>query len=167
MVLKNKLNKIISAIKDTDITSIEISSCWGFQKIKLSKNSIDNNKTNEVNEASNTINMNDATQNNISTDNKEMNKTISIEGQDNLDLTNSIDIKAPLVGTYYSSPKPGEPSFINVGDSIIDGQSICIIEAMKIFNEIESETSGKVIEILVKDGEPVEYDQVLFKINPE
>ena len=96
-----------------------------------------------------------------------MNKTISIEGQDNLDLTNSIDIKAPLVGTYYSSPKPGEPSFINVGDSIIDGQSICIIEAMKIFNEIESETSGKVIEILVKDGEPVEYDQVLFKINPE
>jgi len=166
MILKNKLKKIISAIKDTDITSIEISSFWGFQKIKLSKNSTDNNIINEENEVLNTINRNDKTQN-IITNNNDIDETASIEGQKNLDLTNLIDIKAPLVGTYYSSPKPGEPSFINVGDTIIPSQSICIIEAMKIFNEIESEVSGQVIEILVQDGDPVEYDQVLFKINPE
>ena len=71
---------------------------------------------------------------------------------------------APLVGTFYASSKPGEPPFIKVGDNISAGQSVCIIEAMKIFNEIESEYSGEIIEILIEDGQPVEYGQPLFTI---
>ena len=77
------------------------------------------------------------------------------------------EIKAPLVGTFYSSPKPSDPPFVNVGDKITKGQVICIIEAMKIFNDIESEVNGIVHEICVKDGSPVEYDQVIIKILPE
>ena len=72
-----------------------------------------------------------------------------------------------MVGTYYQSTKPGSPPFISKGDIIKSGQVICIIEAMKIFNEIESEISGKVVNILIKDGTPVEYDQDLIVISPE
>ena len=79
----------------------------------------------------------------------------------------TICIKAPLVGTFYRSSKPADPPFISEGDNIIEGQVICIIEAMKIFNEIESEFSGKVIKILIKDNSPVEYDQDLIIISPE
>ena len=75
---------------------------------------------------------------------------------------NTKTLKAPLVGTYYSSPKPDSPSFVNVGDSIKKGQTICIIEAMKIFNEIESEYDGIVTDILVENGTPVEFDQELL-----
>ena len=71
------------------------------------------------------------------------------------------------MGTFYRSPKPGEPPFISEGDSINEGQVICVIEAMKIFNEIESEFSGKVENILIKDSTPVEYDQNLIVISPE
>ena len=77
---------------------------------------------------------------------------------------NTVFIEAPLVGTKYLSSKPEEPQFVNENDFVKKGQVICIIEAMKIFNEIESEYSGKVIEILVKDGEPVEYGQPLFSL---
>ena len=80
---------------------------------------------------------------------------------------NTFIIKAPLVGTYYQSTKPGSPPFISEGDIIKTGQVISIIEAMKIFNEIESEISGKVVNILIKDGTPVEYDQDLIVISPE
>ena len=80
---------------------------------------------------------------------------------------NTVIIKAPLVGTYYQSSKPDTPPFISKGDIIKTGQVICIIEAMKIFNEIESEISGKVVNILIKDGTPVEYDQDLIVISPE
>lgn len=77
-----------------------------------------------------------------------------------------VEVKSPMVGTFYRSPAPVEPPFIDVGDRIRVGQTICIIEAMKLMNEIESEISGQVMEILVGDGEPVEYDQPLMRINP-
>ena len=80
--------------------------------------------------------------------------------------SDNISIKSPLVGTFYKSSKPGEPPFINIGDQIKKGDTICIIEAMKIFNEIEAEVSGKIIKILVEDGTPVEYDQPLVIIAP-
>mgnify|MGYP002028926320 CR=1 FL=1 len=81
-----------------------------------------------------------------------------------LQSDNNITIKAPLVGTYYKSPKPDTPPFISEGDEIKEGQIICIIEAMKIFNEIESDYSGKVINIKVEDNNPVEFDQVVMII---
>lgn len=80
--------------------------------------------------------------------------------------SNTVIIKSPMIGTFYRSPKPGEPPFINVGDTITEGQHICIIEAMKLFNEIESEISGKIVKVLIDDASPVEYDQPLFEVEP-
>jgi acetyl-CoA carboxylase biotin carboxyl carrier protein len=73
-------------------------------------------------------------------------------------------VKAPIVGTYYSSSSPDAPVYVKVGDSVAAGQVLCIIEAMKLMNEIEAETAGTLREILVKNGEPVEYGQTLFII---
>ena len=78
-----------------------------------------------------------------------------------------LEIPSPMVGTFYRAPAPGEPAFIEVGDRIRSGQTVCIIEAMKLMNEIEAEVSGQVIEILVQNGEPVEYGQPLMRINPD
>ena len=77
-----------------------------------------------------------------------------------------VELKSPMVGTFYRSPAPDEPPFVEVGDRIRLGQTVCIIEAMKLMNEIEAEVSGQVMEILVQNGEPVEYDQPLMRINP-
>jgi acetyl-CoA carboxylase biotin carboxyl carrier protein len=71
-------------------------------------------------------------------------------------------IKSPMVGTFYRAPSPGEPAFINVGDKIEKGKTLCIIEAMKLLNEIEAESSGIVKQVLVENGQPVEYGQTLF-----
>lgn len=75
-------------------------------------------------------------------------------------------IDAPTVGTFYSSPTPEEPAFVSVGSTVQSDTTICIIEAMKVFNQIPAETSGKIVEVLVKDGEPVEFGQPLFRIEP-
>ena len=77
-----------------------------------------------------------------------------------------ITIKSPMIGTFYRSAGPGKPQFVNIGDSIESGKVICIIEAMKLFNEIEADISGKIIKVLVEDGKPVEYDQPLFLVEP-
>ena len=75
-------------------------------------------------------------------------------------------IKSPMIGTFYRSSSPDKPLFVNVGDEIKQGQVLCIIEAMKLFNEIESEVSGKIVKILVDNSTPVEYDQPLFLVEP-
>jgi acetyl-CoA carboxylase biotin carboxyl carrier protein len=78
-----------------------------------------------------------------------------------------VEVPSPMVGTFYRSPAPGEAAFVEVGDRVKAGQSVCIIEAMKLMNEIEAEVSGQVMEILVQNGEPVEYGQPLMRINPD
>ena len=83
------------------------------------------------------------------------------------DTSNYITIKSPMIGTFYRSPSPDKPVFVNVGDDISAGKVICIVEAMKLFNEIESEVSGKIVKILVDDAQPVEYDQPLFLVEPK
>lgn len=80
------------------------------------------------------------------------------------DSSKYITIKSPMIGTFYRSNSPDKPSFVNVGDDIQSGHVLCIIEAMKLFNEIESEFSGKIVKILVENATPVEYDQPLFLI---
>jgi acetyl-CoA carboxylase biotin carboxyl carrier protein len=75
-------------------------------------------------------------------------------------------IKSPMIGTFYRSPGPDKPPFLNVGDKVEKGKVICIIEAMKLFNEIEAEVSGTVVKVLLNDASPVEYDQPLFLIEP-
>lgn len=79
---------------------------------------------------------------------------------------NYITVKSQMIGTFYRSPSPDKPSFVEVGDSIKVGDPICIIEAMKLFNEIESEVSGKIVKVLVDDATPVEFDQPLFLVDP-
>lgn len=82
------------------------------------------------------------------------------------DESHLITIKSPMIGTFYRSPGPDKPSFVNVGDDVAPGKVICIVEAMKLFNEIESEVSGKIVKILVNDAQPVEYDQPLYLVDP-
>jgi acetyl-CoA carboxylase biotin carboxyl carrier protein len=82
------------------------------------------------------------------------------------DESRYVTIKSPMIGTFYRSSSPDKPSLINIGDEITSGTVLCIIEAMKLFNEIESEVSGKVVKVLVDNSKPVEYDQPLFLIDP-
>ncbi len=77
------------------------------------------------------------------------------------------DIKSPMIGTFYRTANPDSPPFVSVGDKVTKGQTVCIIEAMKLFNEIESEVSGTVIKAMVENSSPVEYDQVLFVVEPD
>ncbi|EZH75002.1 acetyl-CoA carboxylase [Aquimarina atlantica] len=77
-----------------------------------------------------------------------------------------ITIKSPIIGTFYRKPSPDKPTFVEVGDSVKEGDVLCIIEAMKLFNEIESEVSGKIVKVLVDDSSPVEFDQPLFLVDP-
>lgn len=81
-------------------------------------------------------------------------------------VLSSITVKSPMIGTFYRSSSPDKPPFISVGDDIKVGDVICIVEAMKLFNEIESEVSGKVVKVLIDDASPVEYDQPLFLVEP-
>ncbi len=81
--------------------------------------------------------------------------------------TNTVEIKSPMIGTFYRTANPDSPPFISVGDKVTKGQTVCIIEAMKLFNEIESEVSGTVIKAMVENSSPVEYDQVLFVVEPD
>ena len=165
-MLEDNIKKLIRILEESKVDELEVSTFWGKQKIKISKKSnhiIDRNI-----EISNT------------TQTEELSKKVIVESEahadpntkkENVEEINSSDsdnisIKSPLVGTFYKSSKPGEPPFINIGDQINKGDTICIIEAMKIFNEIEAEVSGKIIEILVEDGTPVEYDQPLVIVTP-
>lgn len=82
------------------------------------------------------------------------------------DESKYVTIKSPMIGTFYRSPGPDKPVFANVGDEVTPGKAVCIIEAMKLFNEIESDIKGKIVKVLVNDATPVEYDQPLFLVDP-
>ena len=86
--------------------------------------------------------------------------------EDTTSSNNYITVKSPIIGTFYRKPSPDKDVFVNVGDTIKEGDTLCVIEAMKLFNEIESEFSGKIVKILVEDASPVEFDQPLFLIEP-
>ena len=183
MSLQDKIKKIINVIENTNIEEIEISSFWGIQKIRLSKkksvtqtnvsinsDDIDNKKTPD----NNTVVIKDPVKTNDSENDKTIEKETEDNAEENEQTGNNFVIseeeleyqKAPLVGTFYASSKPGEPPFVNVGDKISKGQTICIIEAMKIFNEIESDFDGVVVEVLTEDSNPVEFNQSIFSIKP-
>ena len=96
-------------------------------------------------------------------------KPVHNETSDNVtepENSNLITVKSPIIGTFYRKPSPDKDNFVEVGDSVSVGQALCIIEAMKLFNEIESEVSGKIVKVLVDDAERVEFDQPLFLIDP-
>ena len=91
---------------------------------------------------------------------------IASEQENDSEDTNLITIKSPIIGTFYRKPSPDKSNFIENGDLISEGDVLCVIEAMKLFNEIESEFSGKIVKILVDDASPVEFDQPLFLVDP-
>ena len=171
MSLKDKIKKLLNVIKDTEIEEIEVSSFWGAQKIRLSKKSNANNyiqqipagNVNQVNIASDSSES-ESSNIDITSDTQNINTTTEIKKSEetiNEDLNYQ---NAPLVGTFYAAPKPGEPKFVEVGQKVSKGQTLCIIEAMKIFNEIESDFDGEIAEILVNDSSPVEFNQPIFSL---
>ena len=91
-------------------------------------------------------------------------KAAETEAADN--SSNYIEIKSPIIGTLYRKPSPDKPPFVKVGDTISAGDTVCMIEAMKLFNEVESEVSGKIVKVLIEDSSPVEFDQPLFLVDP-
>ena len=171
-MLENNIKNLIKILEESKVDELEISTFWGKQKIKIRKNAVQSMDRNieliQSTPASAIVNTPNVTSN-IPVENDQEKELVKVEGQNIVSKTdeNTEVIKAPLVGTYYQSSKPETPPFILEGDIIKVGQIICIIEAMKIFNEIESEVSGKVVKILIKDGTPVEYDQDLIIIAPE
>jgi acetyl-CoA carboxylase biotin carboxyl carrier protein len=93
-------------------------------------------------------------------------KEAPVEAEKADETSKYIEIKSPIIGTLYRKPSPDKPSFVKVGDTISAGDTVCIIEAMKLFNEVESEVSGKIVKVLVEDSSPVEFDQPLFLVDP-
>ena len=170
--MKNSFIKnLITLLESSDLDSIQISSFWGMSKIKLFKSSSNQTSQSIINsktEKKDVSYSSDAIKEE-SLDSPEKVKpqeeNISIENKDDsLNTTDSHEITAPLVGTFYISPKAGDPPFIKIGDKIEVGQTLCIIEAMKIFNEIESEVTGIIEDILVEDTTPIEYGQKIISI---
>ena len=168
-MIEDKIKKLIKILEDSKVDELEVSTFWGKQRIKISKRSKSSyNRNVEIVESSQRYEAVDELNiQSIPNKRSELDKIVNIKDEIKPSDSNSIIIKAPLVGTYYKSSKPGEPPFINIGDKIEVGQIICIIEAMKIFNEIESEHAGIVTEIHINDGTPVEYDQVLINLSSE
>lgn len=93
-------------------------------------------------------------------------ENLPAEAKKNSDEDKYITIKSPMIGTFYRKPSPDKDTFVNIGDTIKPGDVLCVVEAMKLFNEIESEVSGKIVKVLVDDSSPVEYDQPLFLVDP-
>ena len=96
----------------------------------------------------------------------EQNEPITTNESSSNEDDHLITIKSPIIGTFYRKPSPDKSNFVEIGDSISEGSILCVVEAMKLFNEIESECSGKIVKILVNDASPVEFDQPLFLVDP-
>jgi len=149
---QNKLKEIIYILENSDVNEIEIN-FWG-RKFRVVKSP----GINVVDENS---------KNNFSDFSKKMEKTESkVSSVDSSSSSIANEILSPMPGTFYAAPSPDADAFIKEGAQVKKGDTLCIIEAMKIMNEIEAEHSGVISEILINNGEPVEYNQPLFKINP-
>ena len=152
---KDKIKEIIYMLENSDINEIEVR--FWFKKIKVTKKPpILNVDSSELSSES----LNVTNLKNEEPVNQNIDKT------EDTSSSNLIEIKSPMPGTFYSAPDPDSASFVNVGDSVNAGETICIVEAMKIMNEIQAEESGTIESILVDNSSPVEFDQVLFKLKP-
>ena len=153
---QDKLKEIIYILENSNVNEIEIN-FWGrkFRVVK-SPGTVLNNELQKQNAVSQPINIS-------SLKDEKVPKSSSDSTEENINIE---EILSPMPGTYYSSPSPDDPPFIIKGDKVKKGQVLCIIEAMKIMNEIESEFDGVVSEVKVKNGDPVEYNQKLFSIEP-
>jgi acetyl-CoA carboxylase biotin carboxyl carrier protein len=155
---KDKIKEIIYMLENSDVNEIEVKS-W-FNKIKVTKKpsilNVDSSKVSSQNTPVSSTNL-------ISSDNDTSKQEHKIETPY---VSNLVEVKSPMPGTFYSSPDPESAPFVSIGDTVNPGDTICIVEAMKIMNEIQAEDSGVVEEILIQNASPVEFDQVLFKLKP-
>lgn len=155
---KDKIKEIIYMLENSDVNEIEVKS-W-FNKIKVTKKpsilNVDSSKVSSQNVPVSSTNL-------ILSDNDTIKQEHKIEIPD---VSNLVEVKSPMPGTFYSSPDPESAPFASIGDTVNPGDTICIVEAMKIMNEIQAEDSGVVEEILIQNASPVEFDQVLFKLKP-
>ena len=176
-MLENNIKNLIKILEESNVDEIEISTFWNKQRIRICKNAASRTEKNISFDQDTTIsplnNMSEPTEI-VKSDLEKIESSPSIIDEVALgdevplkDYEETVTIKAPLVGTYYTALKPDAAPFLSEGDIVKEGQVICIIEAMKIFNEIESEISGKVVKLLIKNGTPVEYDQDLIVVTPE
>lgn len=146
---QDKLKEIIYILENSDVNEIEVT-FWG-KKFRVLKNS-PNVTTSSPNEA-------------INTKNSQSSSSDNLENQ-NLDEENKISILSPMPGVFYNAQSPDKPTYVKEGDTIKSGQVLCIIESMKIMNEIESEHNGVIKKILVNNSDPVEFNQPLYVIEP-
>ena len=138
-----KIKKLIHMLEQSDLNEIEVSQ--GEESVRISKGN----------------------SNDISTSISNADQSQAATNQDPIESNTEIIgniIKSPIVGTFYRKPSPEKPPFVNIGDTVSEGDVVCIVEAMKMMNEIKSEYSGKIISILPSDGQPVEFDQTLIII---
>ena len=147
---KNKLKEIIYILENSNVNEIEVSFWW--RKFRVSKQPTIVSKGETIQELSSSVPHQEPIKEGPSSESPET----TPKGE---------ELLSPMPGTYYSSPTPDDPPFVSKGDQVKSGQTLCIIEAMKIMNEIESESDGIVVDIKVENGDPVEYNQPLFIIN--
>lgn len=149
---QDKLKEIIYILENSDINEIDIN-FWGrkYRVVKSPGINVVDQKLNSDTEILTQDNSNTTPQDTPSA---------------NSESANHNQILSPMPGTFYSAPSPEAEPFVKAGDAVKKGQTLCIVEAMKIMNEIEAESNGVISEILIKNGDPVEYNQPLFKINP-
>jgi len=145
-VKAKEIEKLVKILENGVVSEIEITDFWG-RKIKISK----------AGGASQSVKTSDSTV-------KEP-KQAAVEKTET-DKTNLVPIRSPIVGTFYRAPAPDAPPYVEVGDIVKPGQVVCIVEAMKLMNEIESDVAGRVAQILVKNEDPVEYNQELILVEP-
>ena len=144
-----KVKKLIELLEESGLSEIEITE--GEDKVRITKGSKQTPQTNivETTHESETLTPNESIDEHP-------------QPKNNAELQ---EVKAPMIGTYYQSPEPDAEAFVKVGDPISDGDTLCIIEAMKMMNKIESNVSGTIERIMVQNGDPVEFDQVLFLVS--
>tara|TARA_B100000214_G_scaffold372643_1_gene351271 strand:- start:286 stop:756 length:471 start_codon:yes stop_codon:yes gene_type:complete len=153
---QDKLKEIIYILENSNVNEIEVN-FWG-RKYRVSKqaNVVVQDGSIPIEKSPRSVNEDQ----NIS-----LNEGVT-PGSNTSESEEGEELLSPMPGTFYSAPTPEDPSFVNVGDEVKKGQTLCIIEAMKIMNEIESEYDGTITDIKVNNGDPVEYNQTLFIINP-
>ena len=152
---ESKIRKLIKLVEESEIDELEVSS-WG-RKVRI---------TRKLNQQQNPVADATANKNRTITLPEKKEKKPAPEREKEKETDNLVPITSPMVGTFYRAPAPDAKPYVDVNQMITTGQVVCIVEAMKLMNEIESEVAGRVAKILVEDGKPVEFGQTLFLIEP-
>lgn len=158
IMLTRRIKEIIQIIEESDVNEVEVSTWWG-RKIRVAKHAAGSGTSypQVPVPAGADVPAEGVTR-------QESGNQQALEAAE--EASNHHEVRAPIVGTFFRSPSPESPVYINVGDTITKGQIICIIEAMKIMNEIESDRNGRVVDILVENASPVEFNQALVVVDP-